>query len=144
MATTRSSGARARQGCSHSGADSENCYVPPGWPAAVRPPGVAGWEQTAGAFLLDCCPPDYRLYQVLRRYPIILVRFAAVCVGAQIRASESGLAECRASLEEFVPPEAIEQATQAWHEQTAALRRTMREVSLVEDALRGRVFVRKL
>jgi len=119
-------------------------YVPPGWPDAVRPPGAPDWERTAVAFLLDCCPPDYRQYAVLRRHPVVLVRFAAECVEAQVAACGAGLGECRASLDGLVPPEAIEDAAEAWRAQEAALRRTRREIALVEESLRGRVFVRKL
>nr|NLI51279.1 hypothetical protein [Propionibacterium sp.] len=119
-------------------------YVPPGWPAAVRPPGAPDWERTAVAFLLDCCPPDFRRYPVLRRHPVILARFAAAAVAAQGQACRAGLGTCRADLAGFVPPDAVEAATAAWQEQEAALRRTAREVALVEGALRGRVYVRKL
>ena len=119
-------------------------YVPPGWPSAVRPPGAPDWEATASAFLLDCCPPDVRLYGVLRRHPIVLAIFAAKSVDAQVRACTAGLAECRASLAEYVPAGAIESATEAWKDQLAALQRMCREVSLVERALRGAVFVEKL
>ena len=34
--------------------------APPGWPRSVRPPGVPGWEESAAAWLLDQCPPEYR------------------------------------------------------------------------------------
>ena len=43
-----------------------------------------------------------------------------------------------------IHPEAIEEASQAWRAQEAALRRTRREVALVEEALRGATFVRRL
>jgi hypothetical protein len=119
-------------------------YVPPGWPEGVRPPGAPDWERTATAFLLDCCPSDYRQYPVLRRHPVVLARFAAECVDAQVAACGVGLGECRASLDGLVPPDAIEDASQAWRAQEAALRRTRREVALVEEALRGKVFIRKL
>ena len=42
------------------------------------------------AFLLDCCPPDYRQYAVLRRHPVVLARFAAECVDAQVRRVRRG------------------------------------------------------
>jgi hypothetical protein len=119
-------------------------YVPPGWPAAVRPPGAPDWERTAVAFLLDCCPSDFRRYTVLRRHPVVLARFAAAAVTAQGQACRAGLGTCRADLAGFVPADAVEAATLAWQEQEAALRRTAREVALVEEALRGRVFVRRL
>ena len=119
-------------------------YVPPGWPDEVRPPGAPDWEATATAFLLDCCPADYRLYPVLRRHPVVLARFAAECVEAQVRACAAGVSQVRVSLGEMVAPEVLDAATAAWHEQDAVLRRRRREVALVEQSLRGKVFIRKL
>lgn len=119
-------------------------YVPPGWPERVHPPGVPDWEQTARSFLLDCCPPDVRLHPVLARYPVMLARFAAESVDAQLTACAAGIRECRVSLREHIPGDAVEEAALAWCALEATLRRTRREVSLVEEALRGAVFIRKL
>ena len=119
-------------------------YVPAGWPDAVRPPGAPDWEASAVAFLLDCCPHDYRAYQVLRKHPVVLARFAAEFVESQVRACRTGIGGVRASLDDMVPPEAVADATEAWLEQEAALKRRRREVALVEEALRGKVFIRKL
>jgi hypothetical protein len=119
-------------------------YVPPGWPSQVRPPGVSGWEATAIAYLLDCCPPDFRTYRVLRNHPIVLAQFATQFVNGQHEASQRGLAAVRTSLGEYVDADVVEAATQAWLEQGARLARTRRAVALVEEALRGRVFVRRL
>ena len=55
--------------CYHSGMAA---YVPPGWPAGVHPPGSEDFERTAVAWLLDVVPADYRLYGVLRRYPLAI------------------------------------------------------------------------
>lgn len=122
----------------------EQVYTPPGWPVRVRPPGTPDWETTAAAFLLDCCPADYRAYPVLRRHPVVLARFAVEFVQSQVRASADGLAGVRTSLADQVPPEVIQSAADAWAEQGARLVRLRREVALVEEALRGKVFVRKL
>jgi hypothetical protein len=119
-------------------------YTPPGWPAQVRPPWVEEWEVTASAFLLDCCPADYRGYAVLRRHPVVLARFAAAFVGAQVSASAEGLGSVRIGLEDHVPPEVVQAAVEAWEEQAARLQRLRREVALVEEALRGKVFIRRL
>ena len=119
-------------------------YAPPGWPSQVRPPGAPGWEATAIAYLLDCCPADFRSYRVLRNHPIVLAQFAAHFVTGQQEAAERGLADVRTSISEFVEPEVVEAATQAWLEQGARLVRTRRAVVLIEEALRGRVFVPKL
>ena len=71
-------------------------------------------------------------------------RFAAEHVESQIAACREGLGGVRASLDGVVTPEVVDQATAAWQEQTATLRRRRREVALIEEALRGKVFVRKL
>lgn len=119
-------------------------YVPAGWPESVFPPGAPGWEKTATAFLLDQCPPDYRAHTVLRRHPVVLARFAAEHVEAQIRATKDGLAGVRASLVDMVPGIVLEEAVAAWQEEHARLVRVRRSVALVEEALRGRIFIRKL
>ena len=119
-------------------------YAPPGWPSQVRPPGAPGWEATAIAYLLDCCPADFRSYRVLRNHPIVLAQFAMHFVNGQQEASERGLADVRTSLSEYVEPDIVESAAQAWLEQAARLVRTRRAVALLEEALRGRVFVPKL
>lgn len=119
-------------------------FTPPGWPEGVRPPHAPEWETTAAAFLLDCCPAEYRGYPVLRRHAVVLARFAAEYVESQLQACREGLGGVRASLGEFVSPEVLDAALAAWHTQEAVLRRRRREVALVEEALRGKVFLRKL
>lgn len=138
------SGAAGRWPGRGQGTEGLALYVPAGWPDAVQPSGTDEWEASATAFLLDCCPSDYRAYAVLRRHPVVLARFAAEFVESQLRACREGLGEARASLGDLVSPEVVEAATQAWLEQEAALRRRRREVALVEEALRGKVFIRKL
>ncbi len=124
----------------------EQCriYVPPGWPEQVRPPGAPDWESTATAFLLDCCPADYRYHVVLRRHPIVLARFAAEYVEGQLESSKAGLAGVRTSLVDYVPTQVVQAAADAWQAETARLVRVRRAVALIEEALRGRVFIRKL
>jgi hypothetical protein len=123
---------------------SEASYTPPGWPGQVRPPGAPGWEPTAIAYLLDCCPADFRAYRVLRNHPVVLAQFALHFVNGQHEASQRGLAEVRTSLSDCVEPDVVDAATQAWLEQDARLARVRRAVTLLDEALRGRVFVRKL
>jgi len=119
-------------------------YTPPGWPDRVRPPGAPDWEVTATEYLLDCCPADYRRYQLLRRHPVVLARFAASFVEAQVQAGRDGLGGVRVSLADFVTPEVIEESVNVWSQQQASLVRVRREVALVEEALRGKNFVRKM
>ncbi len=123
---------------------SSQIYTPPGWPDRVRPPGAPGWELTAIVFLLDCCPADFRAYPVLRNHPVVLARFAAQFVEGQYHSAQEGLAGVRVSLSDYVSAEVVQSAAEAWLEQTAQLVRLRRAVALVEEALRGKVFIRRL
>ena len=119
-------------------------YTPPGWPAGVRPPGAVDWEATATAFLLDCCPPDFRAYPVLRRHPVVLARFATHFVAGQCEAAQTAVALIRTELADWVSAEVVAAAADAWLEQGARLLRVRRSVRLVEEALQGVSFVPKL
>src|SRR3954447_15897511 len=72
--------------------------VPPGWPEEVRPPGAPDWERTAVAWLYDLVPPDYRVHEVLRRYPVLLARFAGDHVAAGLEAGRAGWRTARGAL----------------------------------------------
>ena len=122
----------------------ETIYTPPGWPEQVRPPGAPDWESTAVVYLLDCCPADFRRYPLLRRHPVVLARFAAQFIDGQQRSAAEGLAGVRVSLADHVATEVLDSAAEAWLEQSAQLVRVRRAVALVEEALRGHVFVRRL
>ena len=118
--------------------------APPGWPRQVRPPDAPDWEVTAASWLLDLCPPDYRVYDVLRRHPVILARFAAGHIEAATAAARRGVAGARADLADHVPPEAIDAALAAYDRELARLAVTARAVEVVGQALRGRRFRAKL
>jgi hypothetical protein len=118
--------------------------VPPGWPEQVRPPGAPEWERSAVAWLFDLCPPDYRAYDVLRRHPQVLARFAARHVQAGVDAAREGLATARDELRDVVPPETVAAAVSAYEREGARLMTTGRALVLVEEALRGGRFVQKL
>ena len=120
-------------------------YVaPPGWPAQVRPPDAPDWERTAADWLLDICPPDYRLYTGLRRHVVVLARFAVLHVEASQAACRRGLSECRADLRDVATLEVVEAAVQTFQLEEARLVGLRRAVGLVEEALRGRRFIARL
>jgi hypothetical protein len=118
--------------------------LPPGWPGQVRPPGTPDWEQSAVAWLFDQCPPDYRAYDVLRRHPLVLARFAASCLDGAVTAAATGLRTVRSELRERVPPEAVEAAVAAYEREGNRLKTARRAVDLVERALRGERWVPRL
>ncbi len=119
-------------------------HLPPGWPEQVRPPGEPDWEKSATVFLLDCCPADYRAHKVLQQHPVVLARFAADFVEGQIRSSRAALSQARASLHDYVTPQVLEASTELLQAEESRLVRVRRSVALVEEALRGNVFLRKL
>ena len=118
--------------------------APPGWPADVRPPDAPDWERTAVEWLLDQCPPEYRLYPVVRRHPRVLARFAVLHVEACQAATKRALSEARAGLKDVVGLDAIDAAVQTWLIEDARLASLRRAVGLVEEALRGRRFAARL
>lgn len=118
--------------------------TPPGWPAAVRPPGAPGWEHTAGSWLLDLCPPEYRSYLAIRRHLVVLARFAVLYVESSQEACRRGLSEARAELRDVADADVVEAAVEAWLSEDARLAGVRRSVGLVEEAIRGRRFVARL
>ncbi len=118
--------------------------APPGWPRQVRPPGAPGWELSAGRWLLDICPPEYRSYPVLRRHDVVLARFAVLHVEAGQAAVRRGLSEARSALRDVADPDTVEAAVETWQAEAARLASERRAVGLVEEALRGRRFVARL
>ena len=62
----------------------------------------------------------------------------------QIRSSREALATARASLGEYVDNDVLDRATEAIQAEGARLVRVRRAVMLVEETLRGRIFLPRL
>jgi hypothetical protein len=118
--------------------------VPPNWPQEVLPPQVPDWERSAVAWLFDLCPPDYRAHEVLRRHPVVLARFAAQHVAANVQAARDGLRTVRQDLRGVVPPEVVEAAIAAYDREGRRLVQAGRQVELVAGALTGKRWVPRL
>ena len=118
--------------------------VPPEWPEEVLPPQAPDWERSAVAWLFDLCPPDYRAHDVLRKHPVVLARFARGHVGSAVDAARAGLRTLRADLKDVVPPDVVEAAIGAYDREGRRLVRTLRQITLVEGALRGERWVPRL
>jgi hypothetical protein len=118
--------------------------LPPGWPEQVRPPGSPEWERSAVGWLFDQCPPDYRLYDVLRKHPLVLARFAAGALEGAISAADAGLRTIRSELAGRAAAETIDAAVNAYERERQRLRSARRSVDVVERALRGERWVPRL
>ena len=118
--------------------------MPPGWPDEVRPPGAPDWERTAVAWLYDLVPPDYRAHEVLRRYPVLLARFARDHVAAGLEAARAGWRTVRVELADHLPPDAMDAAMTAYEREGARLAAAARGVTVVAAALRGERWVPRL
>jgi hypothetical protein len=117
---------------------------PPGWPDSVRPPGAPDWERSAVAWLFDLVPPDYRAHEVLRRYPVLLARFARDHVTAGLEAARAGWRTVRVELADELPADAMEAAIIAYEREGARLAAAARGVEVVGGALRGERWVPRL
>jgi hypothetical protein len=118
--------------------------VPPGWPAAVRPPGAPDWERSAVGWLLDLCPPDYRGHPVLLRRPVALAWVAGRHVEAALVGSRRALAGARAALTDVLDPPALDALIEALELEESRLVAAGRGVGLIEEALRGRRYLPRL
>ncbi|MCH8628912.1 hypothetical protein MM440_14345 [Arsenicicoccus piscis] len=118
--------------------------VPPGWPAAVRPPDTQGWQSSAASWLLDQCPPDYRAYPGWRRHPVALAWVATVHVDAQLDAMRTAYRRIRVELGEHLTPEALRQTMADLESEGVRLLAVSRGAHLVYDALQGKRYVPRL
>lgn len=118
--------------------------VPPGWPEAVIPPGGEGWVDSAVAWLLDACPPDYRLHDVWRRQPVALAWVARFHLAGQVAAMRDAFRAARVELRDDLPPEAVPEVLAALETEGLRLRAAARGADLIVDALRGHRHVPRL
>ncbi len=118
--------------------------LPPNWPARVAPPGAPDWELSAVSWLYDHVPSEYRAYDVLRRYPVLLARLVGEQVQASLLAARAGWRTVRADLREELPPEAMEAAMLAYEREGRRLAILAQEVAVVSAALRGHRWVPRL
>ena len=118
--------------------------MPPGWPGAVRPPSVPGWERSAAAWLFDLCPADYRGHAVLQRHPVALVHLAAAHVDADLEALRQARGRARSRLTERLGGVVVAELLAALDVEEARLLGARRGVALVAEALDGARHVPRL
>lgn len=109
----------------------------PDWPASVHPPGADSFEQTALVWLFEHVPADYRLHGVLRRHPVALARLARQYVSAALEAAREGYRTARVDLREYLPPHALDQVMNAYLAEGRRAASVLREIEVVDSALRA-------
>lgn len=119
-------------------------YLPLGWPGEVGHPTHPQFADRAVAWLLDCCPGDYRGFGVLRQHPLALARLAVRSVAARGRGVDDTIARVRAELADAVPPAALEDVLAMLAAERVYCQRTLAQLRLVEHALRGGDFTEPL
>ena len=119
-------------------------YVPPGWPPGVHPPGSEGFERTAVAWLLEVVPADYRLYGVLRRYPVALAAMAVHHADACVAGARGGYRVARSELGDVLPAHGLDAVLSAYRAEGRRLVGIARAATLVSRALRGETFSPRL
>jgi hypothetical protein len=112
-------------------------WTPPSWPHGLVPPDADGWQQEVQSWLLDQCPPDYRLHEVLRRHPVVLARFTRWHVAASIDGHHRALGLVRDELAGLVEPDAVEASVVTLERELQRLRSLLPQVRAVENALQG-------
>lgn len=110
--------------------------APPGWPADLPP---VGYEAQVTGWLLDRLPPEYRTSPV-RKHPLVLAMAAHEHARTTLDGTREVYRNVRASLRDFLEQSEIEGSLMALEALAAEFSRTLREVELVEQALRGQVW----
>jgi hypothetical protein len=112
-------------------------WTPPAWPDGLPPPDAPGWQPAVTGWLLDQCPPEYRLHDVLRRHPLVLARFTRWHVAAGIDGHQRALGLVRHDLAGHVEPEAVDAAVATLERELQRLRALLPQVRAVEGAIGG-------
>ncbi|MBR7743427.1 hypothetical protein KC207_09010 [Phycicoccus sp. BSK3Z-2] len=110
----------------------------------MPPPGVRGWEHRASGWLLDHCPPDYRLYPAWRRHPVALAWLTVRHLDAQLEGMRGSYREIRVALVDDIGPEGVAQVLADLECEGVRLVAARRGAGLLLDALRGLEFVPRL
>ncbi|MGC0421055.1 hypothetical protein [Embleya sp. AB8] len=101
----------------------------PGTPVAVM------FDPRAAEELYELCPPGYRNHEVLRRYPLLLVRLARHHLQAELAELRQEYSDLRRELSEHLPVHAIPQALAVYRAEAAEIHRAFDRVAVLERAL---------
>jgi hypothetical protein len=96
------------------------------------------------AWLLEVVPADYRLYGVLRRYPVALAAMAVHHADACVAGARGGYRVARSELGDVLPAHGLDAVLSAYRAEGRRLVGIARAATLVSRALRGETFSPRL
>ena len=109
--------------------------VPAGWPDDLPAVGD-GFDEKVTGWLLDRLPAQYRT-SAIRHQPLVLAMAAANHADATLAGTRQVYRDLRSQLRDHLEPHQIDQALEALEALAADFTRTVREVTLVQQALEG-------
>lgn len=118
--------------------------APVGWPADLGPPGSRRFDDGVTAWLLDRGPGEWRSHDILRRYPQALSSLLITHLETRLAALRRHYGSVRRSMAEVMPPEDIPELLAAIEADGSLTAETLRQVRLVDEALAGRRWRRRL
>jgi hypothetical protein len=95
-------------------------------------------------WLLDVVPGEYRDYEVLRRHPVTLSRFAVTYLEACLTAARDGFATARRDLGDRLEVDVLEAVLAAYEREGRRLRLLSESARQIDAALRGERYVARL
>lgn len=111
---------------------------PAGWPDGVADPEADDFVKRAVAWLLDQGPGEWRTVALLREQPLLLAYLTRCDVASRLEGARKAYATARHDVGEEVDPPTLAAFLAALESEGARLLALTREVTLVEEALRGR------
>lgn len=111
---------------------------PAGWPDGLADPDAEDFPGRAILWLLDHGPGEWRTVNLLRERPLLLAFLLRSEVAARLDGARTAYSTARRDLTEFTDPRTLADFLELLEAQGAQLLALAREVSLVEEALRGR------
>lgn len=131
--------------------------TPPGWPPQVRAPGLPGWEDSARKWLLDQVPGEWRAIDLYQQQPLLLARDARYHTQGAIQGLRESYRNARVEVANVrepmqrredgghqdrdaipdIPLPALDDYLHMHALEGARLVALNRQITLVEDALRG-------
>ncbi|MEU0938965.1 hypothetical protein [Embleya sp. NPDC005971] len=98
-------------------------------------PGPPPLDPRMVELLYELCPPGYRNHELLRRYPVVLVRMARQHIEASLAALRVGYSRARLDLRDHVPVHAVEPMLAMYEAIGADLHQAAARVVEIERAM---------